>query len=670
MTEKTPKLGSEAANKLGLEADISRRDMVGGVLIGAGAALLASVAPGAINRALAEGPSRLPPVRGSGTGWRGIEIADDWQGPGGIGDYSKSNGNTGKVIRDAHAGIRNHEFEKRLATASDVNEKYDVIIVGAGISGLHSAYDLLRQRPNIKILMLDNHAIFGGEAKQNKMEVDGQALYGGQGPTLYSFVGDDLPSWKGNPALASIMELKTYPKEFGLPTETTWSDKKTDVKVPVDLWFSMASPSQTDIAYRWEGSGLVKNPLLNSFRDAPVSQKSKDAIALMLAVDNGAKRPVEPVGDVSTWVDNMTYAEFLKKVYGADDEAVQLVDQIDVVGTAGLGGDVFNASLAALGLNQYGGIELWNGGLQGLSLPTGNGGVGRSILRKFMPGAIKGGTSLTDTLFGDVNWDVLDHANNNVRIRLNSTVVGVQNNETPTGTKDATVFFLHDNRLYKAKGKAVIMGTPQQVNRNVCLNLPNHLSEAMGDFHHAPILVVNVALRNWKSMEKAGVSGLRWFGEYPGIGQIVRSMVIDGKEIMPCDPSKPAVMTFYIPMNQATRGMPRGEQAMTARHMLFNLTFADIELLIRDQLTRAFGSYGFDAKRDIAAIVANRWGHALVCAGPGFYTGLNGKPPVSKVITAGWDRVAFGHSDLSGRQAWTVAVNYARTAVANVFPKI
>ena len=38
----------------------------------------------------------------------------------------------------------------------------------------------------------------------------------------------------------------------------------------------------------------------------------------------------------------------------------------------------------------------------------------------------------------------------------------------------------------------------------------------------------------------------------------------------------------------------------------------DIEASVRSQFTKMFGDYGFDASRDIAGIVANRWGHAYV----------------------------------------------------------
>ena len=60
-------------------------------------------------------------------------------------------------------------------------DHYDLVIVGAGISGLSAAYFFQKERPDARILLLDNHDDFGGHAKRNEFEVDGRKLisYGG-----------------------------------------------------------------------------------------------------------------------------------------------------------------------------------------------------------------------------------------------------------------------------------------------------------------------------------------------------------------------------------------------------------------------------------------------------------------------------------------------------------
>ena len=104
---------------------ITRRDFVGGTMVGAGATLLGMASPAAIREAQAQTvPS---PMTG---------LTPAWTGPGGIGDYARSNGNTHEVVNGAHGGIRNQEFDKALRGAIDTGESPDLVIVGCGMSGL------------------------------------------------------------------------------------------------------------------------------------------------------------------------------------------------------------------------------------------------------------------------------------------------------------------------------------------------------------------------------------------------------------------------------------------------------------------------------------------------------------------------------------------------------
>ena len=118
------KTNSREDKLLGLGADITRRDFVGGALLGAGAGLLLANAPGLARKANAQ--TLGVPLTGLGP---------KWTGPGGIGDYRAANGNTHEVVNDGH-GVRNGVFEKSFKEAVDSGETYDLVIVGGGFSGL------------------------------------------------------------------------------------------------------------------------------------------------------------------------------------------------------------------------------------------------------------------------------------------------------------------------------------------------------------------------------------------------------------------------------------------------------------------------------------------------------------------------------------------------------
>ena len=104
------------------------------------------------------------------------------------------------------------------------------------------------------------------------------------------------------------------------------------------------------------------------------------------------------------------------------------------------------------------------------------------------------------------------------------------------------------------------------------------------------------------------------------------------------------------------------EQAVASRMQMFGMSYREIETRIREQFSEMFSAYGFDAKRDIAGIVANRHGHAYGVSGPGFYFGNQGREAPSDVIRRGFGRVRFGHSELTGHQLWTTAAEEGERA--------
>src|SRR3546814_9720074 len=70
--------------------------------------------------------------------------------------------------------------------AEKTGEDYDLVVVGGGISGLSAAYFLRAEKPDARILILDNHDDFGGHAKRNEFVVDGQTLLINGGTMLIS----------------------------------------------------------------------------------------------------------------------------------------------------------------------------------------------------------------------------------------------------------------------------------------------------------------------------------------------------------------------------------------------------------------------------------------------------------------------------------------------------
>jgi spermidine dehydrogenase len=111
---------------------------------------------------------------------------DDWDGYGGVGDYASSNGNTFEVMAEAHRTIRDNASENLPANVIDTGEEFDCVVVGGGISGLAAALFFKRQAALRRTcLVLENHRIFGGEARRSEFLVEGRRLVAHQGSAMF-----------------------------------------------------------------------------------------------------------------------------------------------------------------------------------------------------------------------------------------------------------------------------------------------------------------------------------------------------------------------------------------------------------------------------------------------------------------------------------------------------
>jgi spermidine dehydrogenase len=143
---------------LGLDVPITRRDFLNSTLLASGALLLDARAP--LHQ---QTPSTTNPA---------------WEGFGGVGDYSRSHGNMWAAVSTAH-DLRDGKLTGDAARRRgvDTGERYDLVVVGGGLSGLGAAAFFQKLRGG-RVLVLDNHAMIGGEAKRNEFVVDGVHLIG------------------------------------------------------------------------------------------------------------------------------------------------------------------------------------------------------------------------------------------------------------------------------------------------------------------------------------------------------------------------------------------------------------------------------------------------------------------------------------------------------------
>ncbi|MDA7585395.1 NAD(P)-binding protein [Luminiphilus sp.] len=633
---------------------ISRRDFVGGTLIGSGVALLTALAP---RWATAKGGVNLPPEFPQSIAAPLNTLDASWTGPGGVGSYATANGNTHDVVNAAHT-FRNRDFDAQLANAKATGEHFDLVIVGAGFAGISAAYTYLKSQPDARILILENHAMFGGEARQNEFEVDGYRLWGPQ--------GSNGAVWPLDGAKKIGMYSDLW-GELDLPTELEWQEaKNSDLKIPEDIYSPMhLTWEETDLGWFHEETGMAVNPWSNRFRDVPLDDKTKNDLIWMELYRQPQERE-----DWAQWLDSMTYKEFMKNEMGIDNEFIdEYLNPFAAAMGCGLGTDVISAYQAfnfiQPGVNQYGrqfGIGDPTDYVYLASFPGGNTGILRHLVHRIIPDVFGDAESLTEIISNPVNFAALDGAEQAVKMRLSSLVVNVHHEGPAESAEKVQITYLNDEKMHRVTADRVVMAGQQHLNKRVVTDLPEAYRAAMDEFKHSPMLTVNVALRNWKFMDNMGVASVRWFGDNMGgwFTSLRKQMILDGEEPMPLDPEKPTVLTLYNSF--CTPGLPLHEQTVAARMQLFSLSYADVENEVRSQFTKMFGPGGFDADRDIAGITLNRQGHAYLVTPPGFFFGKDGNPPPSDVIRQPHGRIAFAHSELMGYQMWEGAAHEGERA--------
>ncbi|HTU43867.1 MAG TPA: NAD(P)-binding protein [Bryobacteraceae bacterium] len=634
MAKKSEPPGDEA---LGLNTPIERRDLLNSTLLAAGAVLLHSVAPFQL---LAE---------------------EDWTGYGGMGDYADSNGNTYDVMTAGHK-IRDHVYESARADAIDTGDEFDCVVAGGGISGLAAALFFQREsRAGATCLVIDNHPIFGGEAKRNEFNVDGQRLMAHQGsaacfPPLpntflaefYDSIGVDWSQfqyqrWTGP---QPEVPLETAPYPVGGKTSGFFFGAKFGH--PEGLW--------------------LIDPWGKRLAGAPISEQAKRELLSMRDADRKpfSEHRFQPKqhGDAaSRHLDSITLEQHLIETYSLSAETIRTFLSPITGGGSGIGADVLS------GYADYAADVLlpWQYEKGAQMFPGGNTGMARQILKKLIPDAIPGATTMQEICRGRVQFNVLDRKGQPARIRTGATVVSVKHDGDPQRASAVEILYAKDGKLYRVRARSVIMAGGSWTTKHIVRDLPAVCRDAYAQFHRAPCLMANVAVRNWRFLYDMGLTECQWF---EGIGNYLtmRKVATLGTDPTTINPDTPTVLNLKILFSYP--GLDLQAQTVRGRTELLSTSFREYERRIREQFTTMFARSGFNASRDIAGIILNRWGHAYLSPQPGFFFGTNGKPGPGDILRQNpYGRIAFANSDLSGIMDHRMSILEARRAIGQVLER-
>ncbi|MFN8583222.1 MAG: NAD(P)-binding protein [Gemmatimonadaceae bacterium] len=649
-----------AERELGMDRDITRRDFLNAAAIGAGASLLGAAAPNVRRDAIPSAPTTAPDA------WH------PWTGYAGVGDYARSNGNTWEIANAGH-GIRDDLYARGIRQATPTGETYDLVIAGGGFAGVIAAYTFVKETKRQKpCLILENHPLIGGEAKRNEFIVRGQRLIGPQGANQCGYRGANAQSgWYADmwrdiavPGPAPTIEFGKLPagrKPMEVPRDNYMYYTK-DVSENYGFFFDASQRWVTNMwGRRLEGTPYpddVKRDMMR-WREEPATPFNGDDDAL------------------GRWLDTMTYEEYLTKVRKLHPTVARYVDPFLASG-AGLGADALSAYVPWYFRAFFPGFEGLSRTRNDFGLPPGHkladapgamfpggcDGTMRLLIKWLNPDVIEGSRSLADVHNGSIRFAAMDRADATCRMRAGATVVHVAH-DPERRSEPAVVTYVKDGRFFSVRARTVIWAGGGWSGKHAVQNLPAEYRTAFDGLYRSPILVVNVALDNWRALYNLGYSVCSWDRGFGFTGNLREPMYV-GDYRPPFDPDQPTLFTMYVPFPKT--GLPVAEQGKVGRQEMFATSYRDYERQIRNQLVTLFGNAGFDPRRDIAGIILNRWGHAYINAGPGFFYGRDGKPAPSDVIRKPLGNVSFAHSELSGHQTHTDAgaegMRAARQALA------
>ena len=621
---------------------ITRRDFLNGAQIAAGGAIAAGLSTEFAASAFAEpaaqdAPGYYPPAL---AGLRGNHVGS---------------------FEIAHQ-LRDGDFWSRARPVDHLGEDYDLVVVGAGISGLAAAHFYRAKHKSARILVLDSHDDFGGHAKRNEFRLGGrlELMHGGtleiDSPRPYSAVADGLLKTLGvDPiTLAKKYEDRGFYHKLALQRgiffdkETFGADK---LVVP--------------------RSGISWTQLL---ADAPLSPEARRDIA-RIEESKIDYLPGLSSAEKKSRLSRMSYRDYLLNVVKADAEVIPFY-QARTHGEWGVGIDAVSAldvwafdlpGFQGLGLEPgsaphmgYTAAGYADGGSYKFHFPDGNASIARLLVRDLVPASLPGNNA-EDAVTARLDYSQLDRPRVPVRIRLGSIVVRVRSIGDPASPSGVEIAYGRGGEIYSVRAKSCVLACYNMIIRFLCPELPEPQKQALHYAVKIPLVYASVALKNWRPFKTLGIASVHAPGSY--FSSLTLNRVVDiGDYRSPRSPDEPVLV--HMTRTPVKPGLPERDQHRAGHYDILSTSFEAFELKIRDQLERLLGPGGFDPNKDITAITVNRWPHGYAYE----YNPLfdpdwpKGEAP-HEIGRRRFGRIAIANSD-AGAAAYTdAAIDQAYRAV-------
>jgi spermidine dehydrogenase len=560
-------------------------------------------------------------------------------------------------LRGAHPG----SFEVAHAFAREgrhfdnpqlLDEAYDLVVVGGGISGLAAAYFHRKLHgPQSKILVLDNHDDFGGHAKRNEFHQGGpmRLAWGGT-------VNIEYPKYSPE-ALGLLRDLGIDIPRLRKDFDFNWMGPRDTLKPA--LLFHEARYGRDVMLSGVTLDNLEPRELAQQVDAFPLPDDARAKLKAFLLSDRDVLAGKSPE-ERDAYLHGTSYTDFLRQQFGLPDEAIQIFSNAP----SGFWGVPAEHLSVAEGLwSGLPGAHVVGGwdepGLEEndrdvAMFPDGNSSIARLLVRSLVPGSFPDMGADADP-FGIVtarlDYGALDRSGSPARLRLNSTVVHVANAAGGTGV---TVDYVNDGRVQRVAARQAVLACYNAIIPHLAPELPAAQKTALALCVKRPMLVVNTVLRNGQALQKLGIKGAQLPGSI--LQNVFLVTGINVGDYHPAwRPEDACVLQSFASFGAPQPAAGLANQARAARAQMLAMPFEDYEREVRQVLNSLLGPGGFDAERDILAITVNRWPHGYARDHLDLEDAAWNAEPAPEVV----GRQRFGHIAIANSDAGADAYTHA-----------
>jgi spermidine dehydrogenase len=531
-------------------------------------------------------------------------------------------------------------------------EEIDLVVVGGGISGLSAAHFFRKEKPDARILILDNHDDFGGHAKRNEFTIAGRTRIGYGGTESI-----DTPSGYTSVSKALLSEI-------GIDVQRFYDYFDQDLYSSMGLSYAIAYDSAT-YGRRKLVPGYGSIPWPEFAAATPMNERAR-ADLVRAFTDARDYLPGMSRDEKHELLSKISYREYLRDYVKVDGQLLAMYQR-------------WGMSYWCVGMDEVPAIAVQGytdgGGIPGLEhtmprvghrgdepyifhFPDGNASVARLLVRSLIPSALPGET-MEDSVTARLAYPELDRADRQIRIRLNSTVVNTAHT-SDAGAVDVT--YVHGGDTHTVRAKKCILACYNSAIPYICPELPEEQKQGLAHNVKVPLTYTKVLIPNWRAFAELGIRYVYYTNDFYKQVELDYPVSL-GDYRFNDSPDRPMVLHMcYVPYFDDIKGP---EQWRAGRRVLLTTPFSVFEEHVRDQLDQALSGAGFDAGRDIHAITVNRWAH-----GYSYGPGRTWEPEYASEADKPWvrgrqpfGRIAIANSDAGAAANTDSAITHAHRAV-------